>query len=156
LQHAAGARDEEKILNSHSIARGCDHRQSKTTAKPKFLINASAIGYYGAHGDETLTEKSAPGKVSSHRSVQIGNKRRCGLPLGCRVVLLRSGTSSAARWRVSFMLGPFKCVGGPWKRQQWMSWIHIEDEVELIRFLIENGNAHGPINATALIRLRTI
>jgi hypothetical protein len=125
----------------------------KIAPKPKFLINASAIGYYGAQGDETLTEESAPGRdfLASVCS-QWEQEAIKAMPLGCRVVLLRSGiVLGRGGGALAKMVGPFKFfVGGPvGSGKQWLSWIHIEDEVELIRFLIENDKAHGPINATA-------
>jgi uncharacterized protein (TIGR01777 family) len=148
------ARRKRKILQSRiDSTRSLVTAIGKITAKPKFLINASAIGYYGTHGDETLTEESAPGRdfLASVCS-QWEQEAIKAVPLGCRVVLLRSGiVLGRGGGALAKMVGPFKFfVGGPvGSGKQWMSWIHIEDEVELIRFLIENDNAHGPINATA-------
>ena len=72
--------------------------------------------------------------------------------LGCRVVLLRTGVVLGPKGgALERMRTPFRFFlgGSLGDGSQWMSWIHIEDEVGLIRFLMENEQARGPVNATA-------
>jgi uncharacterized protein len=126
---------------------------AKAKEKPKFLINASAVGYYGAREDETLTEESAPGKDYLARvCVDWEEAARKAQDHGVRVALLRTGIVMAkGKGALAKMVPPFKFfVGGPLgSGKQWMPWIHIEDEVGLILFLIENANAQGSFNAVA-------
>jgi uncharacterized protein (TIGR01777 family) len=125
--------------------------QAKT--KPKFLINASAVGYYGARGDETLTEESAAGKDYLARvCVDWEEEAKKAEDHGARVALLRTGIVLAkGKGALAKMVPPFKFfIGGPLgSGKQWMPWIHIEDEIGIILCLIENANAHGAFNATS-------
>jgi uncharacterized protein (TIGR01777 family) len=126
---------------------------AKAKAKPKFLINASAVGYYGPRGDETLTEESAPGKDYLARvCVAWEEEARKARDYGVRVVLVRTGIVLAkGKGALAKMVTPFKFfVGGRLgSGKQWMPWIHIDDEIGLILFLIENANAQGSFNATS-------
>jgi uncharacterized protein len=125
----------------------------KAKQKPGFLINASAVGYYGPRGDETVTEEAAPGHdflSSVCRDWETEAKK--AEPLGVRVVCVRTGVVlGRGGGALAKMVPPFKFyVGGPLgSGTQWMSWIHLEDEVGLIAYLIEHLQATGPFNATA-------
>ncbi len=126
---------------------------SKARQKPKFLLNGSAIGYYGSHGNEALTEAAQAGddflaRVCREWEAQAEKAENYGL----RVIRLRTGIVLGESGGVlAKMLLPFKLfVGGPpGGGSQWMSWIHLEDEIGLIEFLIANGGAKGAVNATA-------
>ncbi len=119
----------------------------------KFLVNGSAIGYYGDRGDEPLSEESSPGhgflaSVCGRWEAEALKGEKQGL----RVALLRTGiVLSPKGGALAKMLTPFKLfAGGPLgDGSQWMSWIHLEDEVALIRHLLEDAQARGPVNATA-------
>lgn len=125
----------------------------KADVKPRFLINASAVGYYGARGDELITESAGPGHDFLARlCVDWENEAKQAEASGVRVVLLRTGIVLAkGQGALAKMVPPFKFFfGGPLGRgQQWMPWIHIEDEIGLITYLIENADARGPFNGTA-------
>jgi uncharacterized protein (TIGR01777 family) len=146
---------QKEIIHSSRIdsTRALVQAIAKAKAKPKFLINASAVGYYGARGDETLTEESAPGKDYLARvCVAWEEEARKAEDYGVRVALLRTGIVLAkGNGALAKMVPPFKFfVGGPLgSGKQWMPWIHIEDEIGLILFLIEHANAQGSFNATA-------
>lgn len=136
------------------------HTTNKVTAliarldhKPDVLINASAIGYYGVRGDEEITE-AARGQpifqshlcqaweVAAQAADQYG-VRVCRLRFG--IVLGMSGGAlpgliRPARMRMRVVLG---------SGQQWQSWIHIDDLLDLIRFCIKQDDLHGGINATS-------
>jgi uncharacterized protein len=117
------------------------------------LINGSAIGFYGPHDDEELTEESAPG--SDYLSKVCVDWEKAAQPAsihGVRVVLLRTGVVLDKNGgALAKMLTPFKmCVGGPiGSGKQWMSWIHNEDEVGLILFALDHAEINGPLNAVA-------
>jgi uncharacterized protein len=121
--------------------------------KPKFLINASAVGYYGARGDETTTEDTGPGNdYLSRVCVAWEEEARKADAYGVRVVLVRTGiVLDKGKGALAKMVPPFKFfAGGPLgSGNQWMPWIHIEDEIGLLLFLMGNQTARGPFNATA-------
>lgn len=125
----------------------------KSKVKPKTLISASAVGYYGPHGDERLNEDSKPGDdFLSRLCVDWESEARKAESLGVRVCLLRTGIVLAkGAGALKKMVPPFKFfAGGPLgSGQQWMPWIHIHDEVGLIEFLLDRADARGPFNGTA-------
>jgi hypothetical protein len=125
----------------------------KAVKKPKFLISASAVGYYGPRGDETITEETAPGDDYLARvCVDWEKEARKAESYGIRVALVRTGiVLGKGQGALAKMVVPFKYfVGGPLgSGNQWVPWIHIEDQIALLLFLIENQNARGPFNATA-------
>jgi hypothetical protein len=126
---------------------------AKAKQKPGFLLNASAVGYYGPRGDELITEESPPGTdFLSRVCVEWEEEAKKAEPLGVRVIRLRTGIVLGPNGgALAKMVPPFKLfVGGPLgSGMQWMSWIHRDDEVGLILHLIENSRASGAVNATA-------
>lgn len=126
---------------------------AKAKVKPKFLINASAVGYYGPHGDETVTENTGPGQdFLSNLCVEWEAEASKAEAFGVRVALVRTGiVLDKGKGALAKMVAPFKMfVGGPLgSGQQWMPWIHIEDQIGLLQFLIENDAGRGAFNATA-------
>jgi uncharacterized protein len=121
---------------------------------PWVLVSGSAIGYYGPHGDEELTEDSLAGNDFLAKVCidwENAAKPRDGSPW-VRVVFLRTGVVLANNGgALAKMLTPFKLfVGGPvGSGKQWMSWIHIEDEVGLILLALDHPELVGPLNASA-------
>jgi uncharacterized protein (TIGR01777 family) len=146
---------QKELIRSSRIesTRALVHAIAKAKEKPKFLINASAVGYYGSRGDETLTEESAAGKDFLARlCVAWEEEATKAQDHGVRVARLRTGIVLAkGRGVLAKMVPPFKFfVGGPLgSGQQWLPWIHIEDEVGLILFLIESATARGSFNAVS-------
>jgi|DewCreStandDraft_5_1066085.scaffolds.fasta_scaffold06314_5 hypothetical protein len=122
-------------------------------ASPKVFISASAIGFYGDRGDETLTEDSPRGKgflaeICEEWEAEALRAR----DLGSRVVLLRIGIVLAKEGgALKKMLLPFSLgVGGVvGSGKQWMSWIALDDLTEIIKFSLENDTLEGPVNCTA-------
>jgi uncharacterized protein len=125
----------------------------KSKVKPKILISASAVGYYGPHGDERLDEQTRPGDDFLARlCVDWESEAKKAESLGVRVCMLRTGIVLAkGAGALKKMVPPFKYfAGGPLgSGQQWMPWIHIDDEVSLIEFLLDCADAHGAFNGTA-------
>ena len=126
---------------------------AKAKVKPKFLVNASAVGYYGPHGDETLTESSAAGSdFLSRLCVDWEAEALKAEAHGVRVATVRTGiVLGKGQGALAKMVPPFKMfLGGPLgSGRQYMPWIHIEDEIGLLLFLMENEKARGAFNATA-------
>lgn len=121
--------------------------------KPRVLVNASAIGYYGDRGAEILAEDSPAGSgFLAATCIEWEREAAKARDLGIRVVFLRTGI---VLWpeggALKPMMLPFKLfVGGPvGSGQQYMSWIHMDDEVDLIIYALENGAVSGPLNAAA-------
>lgn len=120
---------------------------------PAIMASASAIGYYGDRGNEELTEASDPGDdflarlcVRWEREAMRANSPQT------RVVLIRTGiVLDPDGGALARMLPPFRAgVGGPLgSGRQYMSWIHRNDWVSLVRWMITNDLVGGPINATA-------
>jgi uncharacterized protein len=121
--------------------------------RPAVLASASAVGYYGPHGDEELTEEAAPGSgFLATTCVEWEAAARRFTDLGLRVVNPRIGVVLGAEGgALPKMLLPFKAgLGGPvGSGKQWMSWIHADDLVALVIDVLEKPAASGPVNATA-------
>jgi len=122
-------------------------------ARPRVLVSASAVGYYGHRGDEPVDESSPAGDgfladVCRQWEAASEPAREAGI----RVVNLRLGMVLAASGgALPRMLTPFKwCVGGPvgTGRQQ-VSWIAAEDLVGCVEHALFNDTLAGPVNATS-------
>ncbi len=122
--------------------------------KPGVVVQASGIGYYGSTGDQPLTEDAPPGADFLARLAHDDWEPSTAAveKLGVRRVIIRSGAVLDPREGALLrLLLPFRLfVGGPLgSGRQWLSWIHLQDQVRAIRFLIENQAASGPFNLCA-------
>lgn len=121
-------------------------------APPKVLVAASAIGIYGDSGDALHDEDSAPGTGFLAEVARDWEAAAAeATALGIRVVHLRIGiVLSTEGGALAKMLLPFKLgVGGTLgPGTQWMSWIHIDDLVELLSFAVLQP-VSGPLNGVA-------
>lgn len=126
----------------------------QATQKPKVLIQASAVGYYGAHHDDAIiTEDGAAGsdflaKVCFDWELSTAPISK----LGVRRPIIRTGVVlSKAGGAFAKMVLPFKFfAGGPLgSGKQWIPWIHIADQVRAIKFVLDDPRANGPINLSA-------
>ena len=126
---------------------------AKAKDKPKFLISGSAVGYYGPRGDEPLTENSPAGAgFLADICREWEDEARQAQGHGVRVALVRTGiVLGKGEGALAKMVKPFKLFAGGYlgSGRQWMPWIHVEDEVGLIQFLMDDENAAGAFNATA-------
>ena len=132
----------ERLIHGLSIARN----------RPQALICASAVGYYGDRGDETLTESSIPGAgFLPDVCRQWEEKADLAAALGMRVVKVRTGVVlGRSGGALKQMLTPFKVgVGGRLgSGRQWMPWIHIDDIAGIFLHAVQN-QVSGPLNGTA-------
>jgi uncharacterized protein (TIGR01777 family) len=121
--------------------------------RPRLLISASGVGYYGDRGDEIVTESSAPGTgFLAEMSRDWEAEAMRAAEVGVRVVVLRSGVVlSKAGGILHRMLPPFRLgLGGPiGSGKQWLPWIHIEDQIGLIRHAMSHEAVSGALNALA-------
>jgi uncharacterized protein (TIGR01777 family) len=122
--------------------------------KPKVVVQASAVGYYGPRNEPALhDEHTPPGNdflaqtsiVWEQSTAAVKEMGLCHIILRTGLVLTKKGGS------LPRLLLPFKLfVGGYFgSGQQWWPWIHFQDEIRAICFLVEKEGANGPYNLTA-------
>ncbi len=119
---------------------------------PPTLINASGVGIYGPHGDEPITEESAPGSGFLAGLGAAWEKEALAAGPQARTVLLRNGIIlDRDKGALPQMALPFRLfVGGPiGSGGQYISWIHHEDWTSMVRWALTNTAVTGPLNATA-------
>jgi uncharacterized protein (TIGR01777 family) len=144
---------DSRVLSTDNVVAALERRPQTASGVPKTLVNASAIGYYGPHGDEEITEDSPPGADFLARAcVEWEAAARRAGGFGVRVAIVRIGVvlgKDAGALR--HLLTPFKmCVGGPaGSGKHWMGWVHHEDIVGILLLALANTAAAGPINGSA-------
>ena len=142
---------------------------SAASTPPKALIQSSAIGIYGPHGDEDLDESSPSG--ADFMAKVCREWEDAAHPVeskGVRLATIRTGVvlaKTAGALKVMtpiFKMGGASPVGGganpfgPGKGQQWMSWIHLDDIAGIFLTALDNSAATGPINGTAPTPVRNV
>ena len=120
--------------------------------RPRVLVSQSAIGYYGDRGDAVVDESAPPGSGFG-AEVPVEWERAAHEADGLlRLVVVRSGlVLDPSDGLLKQLLTPFKlgvggAIGGG---DQYMSWIHIDDEVRLLMWALDEERASGAVNATA-------
>lgn len=122
--------------------------------RPRALLNASGVDYYGERGDETLDERSAPGGGAVLAGV-CERWEAAALeaePLGVRVVRLRTGLVLARdALALRLMALPFRLLlgGRTGSGRQWVSWVHLEDVAGLYALALRDHRVSGPLNVVA-------
>jgi uncharacterized protein (TIGR01777 family) len=121
--------------------------------KPRLFISASAVGYYGDTGEELIDESFPPGSdFMATLCVDWEAEAHAASALGCRVAIVRAGVVLARDGSIlKRLVVPFKFfVGGPVASgRQYISWIHRDDWLDLIGWIMDRPEASGAINATA-------
>jgi uncharacterized protein len=139
---------ESRITPTRALARAiAAMRQAAVT-----FISGSAVGIYGARGDERLTEDATPGSDFLGRLAVDWEQEALAASPRARVVLLRTGiVLDRHRGALPKMARPFWFfVGGPLgSGRQYISWIHAADWVGMARWALTNAAVSGPLNATA-------
>ncbi len=140
---------ESRILTTKNLVEAA----SWNTKQRIRLFSTSAVGYYGFHGDEDLTEDASPGsdflagvardwEAAANQAKEFG-----GQVVVCRfgIIMGRSGGA------LQQMLPIYKhYLGSPLGNgRQWFSWIHEQDLVNIFIFLFDQKNVEGPVNCTA-------
>ena len=148
-----------------STARKREIRESRTLTtralvdalagggRPRVLVNASGIDYYGPRGEETVDESAGPGSgFLAETCVAWEREAARAADHGVRVVMIRSAVVlSHEGGALPTMARPVRLfAGGPiGGGRQWLPWIHLDDEVGLILLALDRPDLAGPLNATS-------
>ena len=129
------------------------HALAKAAKRPRVLISASAIGFYGDRGDDVLNEKSPAGAgflADVCREWEAATQP--AVDAGIRTIHIRTGiVLSAEGGALKKMLPPFRMgLGGRLASgRQWMSWIHIQDWTGAVHHILKNDLLQGAVNMVA-------
>jgi uncharacterized protein (TIGR01777 family) len=148
---------DSRVKSTENIVQALARNPRASSGAEKILVNASAIGYYGPHGDEELTEESGPGDdFMAHLCVEWERAARSAEVHGIRVAMVRTGVVlDKGGGALAKLLTPFKLGAGgpigwtPWSGSQVMSWIHSHDIVGIFLLALDTPAATGPVNGTA-------
>lgn len=147
------ARKQEMRDSRLSITRDLVVFIGRCETPPAVLISGSAVGYYGARGEEILDEGKAPvDEFQSHLCADWEAEAIKAEAHGVRVCRIRTGiVLGRDEGALAQMITPFKSgLGGHFgSGKQYMPWIHLADEVGAIRFLIDNTDCRGAFNLSA-------
>ncbi|WP_370892300.1 TIGR01777 family oxidoreductase [Janibacter sp. GXQ6167] len=142
-----------EILTSRTTTTGLIARRLAEGAGPRRLVNASAVGFYGDRGEETLTETSPAGhgflaEVVRAWEAATQPASEAGIP----VAMSRTGLVFAPEGGALaplLTLGKFGLAGPLGSGRQWWPWISLTDEVNALIHLIDHPEITGPVNLTA-------
>ncbi len=144
---------DSRLQGTRNVVQALARQPVGGDGRPKVLVNASAIGYYGPHADEELTEDSPPGHdFLAKLCVDWEKEARDAEASGVRCALVRIGVVlDREGGALAQLLTPFKMgVGGPvGNGRQYMSWIHHQDMTGLLLLGLDHPEARGPLNGTA-------
>lgn len=143
---------ESRETGTRNLAAGM-RSAANVGAAPRTLLSASALGYYGDRGDETLSEAAAPGEgFLADVCVRWEEEALEAEPDGVRVALLRTGHILG---RGGGMLAPLSRLArlglsGPLASgRQWWPWAHLDDVVGVILHTLDAEGLRGPVNVCA-------
>ena len=138
-----------RILPTRTLASAI----ARCARPPRAFISASAVGYYGPHGDEPVTEATPPGTdFLAQLCVAWEQEARAIEGLQTRLAIVRSGlVFDRGEGALKQMVLPFKLGAGAvlGSGDQYMPWIHVDDWTALVTWLIATDGAAGAFNATA-------
>jgi len=147
------ARKKEILESRLAAGRAVTEAVAQTARKPRVVIQASGIGYYGNRGDVVLDETSSSGTgFLADVAIQWEKSTEPIEALGVRRAILRTGVVlGRGGGFLSRVLLPFKLFMGGYmgSGRQWLSWVHMEDEVSAICFLLEQDAAQGAFNLSS-------
>lgn len=120
--------------------------------KPSVFVQASAIGYYGAHGDEVVLESDRPGTDFAALLLAAGEMTTGAVEeMGIRWVAIRTALVLSKDGGIfPNLVLPVRMFGSQvGSGNQYYSWIHMDDQIRAMRFVLENKDASGPFNLSA-------
>ncbi|HEV2088771.1 MAG TPA: TIGR01777 family oxidoreductase [Cryptosporangiaceae bacterium] len=125
---------------------------ARATPRPRVLLSASAVGYYGDRGDDVVDESAPPGEGFLPEVCQEWEAATApAADAGVRVVLMRTGLVCSPRGGLLDRMVPLFKLGLGGKLgsgRQYQPWISLRDEVDAIRFLLVSPEISGPANLT--------
>ena len=140
---------ESRVLTTRLLVEAMSRRSSK----PRTLVSASGIGYYGASDDRILDESAARGQgFLADLCLAWEAEALRAAEFGVRVVMLRTGmVLEQDGGALTKMLLPFQFfTGGPiMPGTQWVSWIHRRDHIGLTQWALSTPSVSGPVNVVA-------
>lgn len=144
----------KRLLSSRTrTVRAIRDAITRAVKKPRLLVNASAVGYYGDVREGDVTEEHPAGTgFLSDLCVQWEQEVRAVGDLGVRVAMLRTGlVLGRGGGALEKLLLPVRLFVGGWlgSGAQNFPWIHIDDVAGSILFALENENFAGPVNLVA-------
>ncbi len=139
---------ETRRTGTHNLVQAIEALEER----PRVLVSQSAVGYYGDRGDVEVDEDDGPGSGFDSEVTQAWEQAARELGGGVRLVVVRTGQVLTTRGgMLPQLLAPFKLgVGGPLAGgRQYVSWIHIDDEVGILLWAIDDESVSGTINAAS-------
>lgn len=141
---------DSRITTTKSIVTAIQKAQKK----PKVLVNGSAVGYYGYIPKDTAYDETSPAGSDFLAQLCVAWEKEAqkAKKYGTRVICIRSGiVLDKNEGALPRILTPFYYyVGGPiGSSKQWFPWVHIEDEVGIICFALENEKVNGSVNSVS-------
>jgi uncharacterized protein (TIGR01777 family) len=140
---------DSRILGTRNLAQSL----AQAKDRPRVLISASAVGYYGDRDEELLREESPPGTgFLAEVCREWEGANQAASEAGIRTVQIRIGVVlSPSGGALQKMLPPFRMgVGGNiGSGRQWMSWVHIQDLVGAVHHILKTDLLQGPVNLVA-------
>ncbi len=144
---------DSRIRATENCAAALARNPRRGDGSPKVLVNASAIGIYGSHGDEEIDESTPPGHdFLAGVCVEWENATKPAAQAGARVVIARMGVVLDRNGgALKQLITPFKFgMGGPvGSGKQYLAWVHIADVVGMLIHALDTARASGPMNVTA-------
>jgi uncharacterized protein len=138
-----------RVLSTRTLVRAI----KACASPPRVLVSGSGIGYYGAHGDEPVTETTPPGSDFLARlCVEWEQEARAAESRATRVVIVRTGLAlDRDGGALAKMLAPFKLGLGATlgSGRQYMPWIHVDDWTAMVAWLISDEGESGAFNVAA-------
>ena len=144
---------DSRVNITRDLVMLCEQLKSSSGSAPRVMVSGSALGYYGDQGDREVTEETPPHDEFAHRLCKRWeDTAKEAADFGTRVAVLRTGlVLDQGGGALQKMLPPFKLgLGGRFgDGTQFMPWVHREDLVRAILFLLDNEELEGPFNGSA-------
>jgi uncharacterized protein (TIGR01777 family) len=143
-----------RVDAGHAVVQAVE----RAARKPRVVVQSSGVGYYGLGREAQQAESSPPGNDFLARVCVDWEASTAPVDsMGVRRVVLRSGVVlSPQGGTLPLLLLPFRLFAGGrlGSGRQWFPWVHLDDEVGVIRFAIQNDRATGTFNLTAPHQMR--
>ncbi|MFG6178568.1 TIGR01777 family oxidoreductase [Halomonas sp. THAF12] len=144
---------DSRLDATRELVQLCEQLEATQGSAPRVMVSASAMGYYGDQGDAAVTEETPPHDEFAHRLCRRWEEAAQGVTAhGTRLAILRLGlVLDAGGGVLQRMLPPFRLgLGGRFgDGRQFMPWVHRQDLVGAILFLIERDDIDGAFNGSA-------